>query len=193
MHEEGSLLDELRDMDAEAAARRLTALPDLHIAQLLNDLGPGRALAILDRFGPERRMRIGSAAGEDTGDQWEAAGAWPEGTVGRLMEPAPESFTAQTRVVDALERLRPLAARTLVTYVFAIDEGGRLVGVVTFREMLFAQPEQRLEEIMVARPFALHPETDVITAMREVVRRHYPVYPVCDAENRLIGVVRGAV
>jgi magnesium transporter len=29
--------------------------------------------------------------------------------------------------------------------------------------------------------------------MREVVRRHYPVYPVCDAEGHLVGVVRGAV
>ncbi len=193
MQEKGSLLDELRDMDADAAARRLKALPDENIADLLDDLGPGRALAILDRFGPDRRTRIASAADEETGGQWKSAGNWPEGTVGRLMEPAPEPFTAQTRVVDALERLRPVAARTLVTYVFAVDDGGRLVGVVTFREMVFAQPEQRLEDIMVARPFALRPNTDVITAMREVVRRHYPVYPVCDDDERLIGVVRGAV
>lgn len=193
MQEVGSLLDEVRDMDADAAARRLAALPDAEIAQWLNDLGPGRALAILDRFGPERRMRIASAAGEGTGEKWEAASTWAEGTVGRLMEQAPQPMTAQTTVSDALDRLRPLAARTLVTYVFAVDERGRLVGVITFREMLFARPEQRLEEIMVARPFALRPETDVITAMREVVRRHYPVYPVCDADGRLIGVVRGAV
>ena len=29
--------------------------------------------------------------------------------------------------------------------------------------------------------------------MNEVVTRHYPVYPVCDAEGHLVGVVRGAV
>ena len=46
---------------------------------------------------------------------------------------------------------------------------------------------------MIARPFALRPDADVIEAMREVVKRHYPVYPVCDAEGRLLGVVRGAV
>ena len=33
----------------------------------------------------------------------------------------------------------------------------------------------------------------LVEAMREVVTRHYPVYPVCDAEDRLLGMVRGQV
>ena len=193
MSDPNPLLDALRDMDAEAAARRLSAFPDTQIADLLQALGPGRALAILDRFGPERRTRIASAAGDDTGEQWLAGRTWPEGSVGRLMEPAPEAFPASARVGDVLERLRPVAARTLMTYVFVVDAEKHLVGVVTFREMVFAESTQRLEEIMVARPFSLRPDADVITAMREVVRRHYPVYPVCDEDQRLLGVVRGAV
>lgn len=193
MQDQTPLLDELRDMDAEAAARRLATLPDATIAELLHAIGPGRALAVLDRFGPERRTRIAFAAGADTGEQWLAGRNWPDGTVGRLMEPAPEAFAATTTVVEALARLRPLASRTLVTYVFVVDAQQRLIGVVTFREMVFARDDQRLDEIMVARPFSLRPDTDVITAMREVVRRHYPVYPVCDADERLLGVVRGAV
>ena len=186
-------LDELRDMDAEAAARRLSSLSDREIAGILDALGPGRALAVLDRFGQERRTRIAAAAGGDAGERWLANRNWPEGSVGRLMEPAPMAFRADDDVGSVLERLRPVAARTLVTYVFVVDDADRLTGVVTFREMVFAERSQRLDEIMVARPFSLRPETDVVTAMREVVRRHYPVYPVCDEEHRLVGVVRGAV
>ncbi len=193
MPDPNPLLDELRDLDAEAAARRLSTFRDDEIADLLQALGPGRALAVLDRFGPERRTRIASAADDDTGEQWLASRNWPDGSVGRLMEPAPEAFLPSARVADVLERLRPHAARTLVTYVFVVDADQRLTGVVTFREMIFADPAQRLEDIMVARPFSLRPDADVISAMREVVRRHYPVYPVCDADQRLLGVVRGAV
>lgn len=185
------LLDELRDMDAAAAARRLDALPDGEIADVLSALGPGRAPAVLDRFGAERRARIASAA--DDSEHWIANRNWPEDSVGRLMEPAPEAFTAGAKVADVLAALRPTLTRTLVTYVFVVDDAGRLVGVVTFREMAFAEPGQTLGEIMVAHPFMLRPDTDVIDAMREVVRRHYPVYPVADAEGRLLGVVRGSV
>lgn len=193
MHEQATQLDDLRNMDAEAAARRLSAQPDQSIATLLHAMGPGRGLAILDRFGPERRSRIAFAAGQGTSEQWQASRNWPEGSVGRLMEPAPESFTADVQVASALESLRPVASRTLVTYVFVVDSQHRLIGVVTFRELVFARADQRLEEIMIPHPFSLRPETDSVNAMREVVRRHYPVYPVCDIDGRLIGVVRGSV
>ncbi len=193
MQDNALLIDELRDMDAEAAARRLADLPDKSIVGLLQSLGPGRGLAVLDRFGPDRRRRIAAAAGQDTSDHWLASRHWPEGSVGRLTEPAPESFAANERVSDVLDRLRPVASRTLITYVFVVDASHHLIGVVTFREMVFAGGDQRLEEIMVPRPFSLRPETDVIDAMHDVVRRHYPVYPVCDEDGRLIGVVRGSV
>ena len=193
MHDQAPLLDELRNMDAEAAARRLASQPDNSIAAHLHAMGPGRGLAVLDRFGPERRTRIAFAAGHGTGEQWLSSRNWPEGSVGRLMEQAPAAFSGEARVATVLEELRPVASRSLVTYVFVVDDSHHLTGVVTFREMVFADPDQRLEEIMVPHPFSLQPETDVVVAMREVVRRHYPVYPVCDADGRLIGVVRGSV
>jgi magnesium transporter len=188
-----SLLDELHQMDADAAARRLASHPDYAIAAHLHAIGPGRGLDILDRFGPERRRRIAFAAGQGTGEQWLSNRNWPDASVGRLMEQAPATFSADARVARVLEDLRPVTSRTLVTYVFVVDTDHHLLGVVTFREMVFARPDQALREIMVPDPFYLHPETDVVNAMREVVRRHYPVYPVCDADGQLIGLVRGSV
>jgi magnesium transporter len=185
--------DELRELDADSAVARLTPLPDDAIAKLLHVLGPGRAVAILDRFGAERRRQIALAAGQVEGEQWLSGQHWRAGTVGRLMEPPPAVFAPDATVAEVIATLRPLVSHTLVTYVFVVDAERRLVGVVAFRELAFARPEQHLAEIMVARPFSLHPETDVIDAMNEVVTRHYPVYPVSDAEGRLVGVVRGAV
>jgi magnesium transporter len=185
--------DELRELDADSAVARLTPLPDDAIAKLLHELGPGRAVAILDRFGAERRRQIALAAGQVEGEQWLSGQHWRPGTVGRLMEPPPAVFAPDATVADVIASLRPLVSHTLVTYVFVVDAERRLVGVVAFRELAFARPEQHLAEIMVARPFALRPETAVIDAMNEVVTRHYPVYPVSDAENHLVGVVRGAV
>ena len=38
---------------------------------------------------------------------------------------------------------------------------------------------------------ALHAAAQLEDAMKQVLDRHYPVYPVVDAENRLRGLVRG--
>lgn len=193
MQPDNVTIDELRELDADGAIARLAALSDSAIAGLLYRLGPGRAVAILDRFGSERRRQIAFAAGQGEDGQWLSGQHWPEGSIGRLMEPPPAVFHANATVAQVIETLRPIVSHTLITYVFVIDDAGHLIGLVAFRELAFAQPGQQLADIMLARPFALQPNTEVINAMREVVRRHYPVYPVCDADGRLIGIVRGAV
>jgi magnesium transporter len=81
----------------------------------------------------------------------------------------------------------------MVIYVFVTETDGRLVGVVAFRELVFANPEQTLGDIMLREPFYLRPEQPLPDAMREVVKRHYPIYPVCDAAGRLLGLVKGQV
>jgi len=183
--------NDLRGLDAEAAAARLSSLPDADVAAQLRALGPGRAVAILDRFDAQRRARIATAAGD--AQDWLPGREWPEGTVGRLIEAAPATFAPTATVADVIERLRPIVSYTLITYVFVVDAVHHLVGLVAFRELTFALPAQTLAEIMVAQPFSLRPEAKIIDAMREVVRRHYPVYPVCAADGRLLGLVRGAV
>ena len=185
-------IDELRGLDSDGAVARPAALPDTTVAGLLGEIGPSRAVAILDRFGPERRRQMAIAAGLGKNGQWLTAQNWPAETVGRLMGPAPAVFAPDATVAEVIEKLRSILSHTLVTYVFVVDGEQYLTGLVAFRELACAQPSQRLSEIMVTRPFALRPDTLVIEAMREVVHRHYPAYPVCDGEGHLIGVVRGA-
>ncbi len=71
------------------------------------------------------------------------------------------------------------------------DERGRLVGVLAFRDLLFAGRDQRLDEVMLRDPFSLQPRMPLVDAMRTVVTRHYPAYPVTDEAGVLVGMVRG--
>jgi len=184
------LSDRIRQLDPQGAADRLRPLSDVEIAQTLAELGPGHAIDILGKFGETRRGQIAAATKSGEGEQWLRDWHYPEGSVGRLME-RPAVFSQDTPVTTAVESLREAVRRQLITYVFATDADGRLVGVVTFRELLYAAPGQALADIMVKSPFYLRPETSLVDAMREVVTRHFPVYPVCDAGGRLIGLVRG--
>jgi magnesium transporter len=184
------LSDRIRQLDSQGAADRLRSLSDVEIAQTLAELGPGRAIEILGKFGAERRGQIAAATKSGEGEQWLKDWHYPEGSVGRLME-RPAVFTQDTPVTTAVEAMREAVKRQLITYIFATDAESRLVGVVTFRELLYAAAGQTLADVMVRNPFFLRPETWLVDAMREVVTRHFPVYPVCDADGRLIGLVRG--
>jgi magnesium transporter len=187
------LSERIRDLDSQVAMEKLEELSDAEIARTLTELGPGHAIDILSRFSPERRGRIAAATVSGEGEQWLKDWHYPEGSVGRLVETTPAVFTPETSARAVVDTMRERVKSQLITYIFVVDEERRLVGVVTFRELLYAQPDAPLADVMVRSPFSLQPQTSTVDAMREVVTRHFPVYPVCDQDGRLIGQVRGQV
>ena len=186
-----ALSEALHALAPPEAAERLRDESDEIAARALALVNPAEAADILGQLSAERRDRIIAAAPDGRGEQWRIDMQYDEASVGRLMERPLGVFRPETTVAAAVERLRELVQRAFITYVFVTDSGDRLVGVLAFRELLFARPDQRLDEIMLRDPFSLNPETPLVDAMRTVVTRHYPAYPVTDASGRLVGMVRG--
>lgn len=191
MEQGAGLVAKLGALDPRSAAERLQDKDDSAIAGLLATLHIGHAVEILEEFPPERRQRIAAATPFGQGQLWLEGHTYPEGTVGRLMERPPAVFSPVATVAEAVDALREIVKQRMVTYLFVTQADGRLVGVVAFRELVFADPAQRLADIMLRDPFWLRPEQPLVDAMREVVKRHYPVYPVCDEAGRLLGLVKG--
>jgi magnesium transporter len=112
-------------------------------------------------------------------------------SVGFLMEPPYGVFRPAETVDQVTSRIRDLVKTQLVTYCFVVDGAGVLLGIVTMRDLLVADEHATLESIMLRNPFTLRAETPLKDAMKQVLNRHFPVYPVCDANGKLIGLVRG--
>jgi magnesium transporter len=185
------LARQLPALDTQSALDRLEALPPAEVAKLLAALPPARANVLLAAVAADRRAAIMAAA--PAGTDWTDSQRYDEGTVGRLIEDPPAVFPSNTTVAEAVEALREVVKQRLVTYLWVVDGAQKLQGVVAFRDLLYAERDRRLEEIMIRAPFFLRPGMDLVDAMREVVTRHYPVYPVCEDDGRLIGQVRGQV
>jgi magnesium transporter len=164
---------------------------DAVVVAVLTAENPAIADEILWEFPEPRRNAILAAAPVELREQWTKNHEHPEDSIGRLMHPPMAVLKPDMTVQEVIERLRPIVKKTLVTYGWVVDATGKLAGVVVFRDLLFAQKEQLVREIMVKDPFALRPDMSLTDGMREALKRHFPVYPVCDASGRLLGIVRG--
>lgn len=191
MTSSAGLLSRIDRLDPASAARVLHDLDPSTVAHLLVQLPVGRASSILAAIPDPRRAAIIAAA--PLGTDWDDAQRYPEGSVGRLLEEPPAVFPTGTRVQEAIDALRPVIERRMVTYLFVVDAQERLLGVVAFRELLYATRDATLDSVMIRDPFRLDPAQPLVKAMREVVTRHFPVYPVCEPDGRLVGQVRGQV
>jgi len=114
-----------------------------------------------------------------------------EGSIGDLMEPPLAVFVPEQTVGDAIESIRELVKSQLITYAWILEADGKLVGVITMRDLLFNDRAAKLGDVMLKSVFALHTSTPLIDAMKSTLDKHYPVYPVVDDEGRLKGMVRG--
>lgn len=118
--------------------------------------------------------------------------SYPELTVGRLMEPPIAVFPPSLTVAAATEQVRQLAAQRLFTYAYVKDDAGALLGVITMRDLLLHEKDERLGDFMLRQPFALRPDMTLMDAIRQTVNKHFPAYPVCNEQGVLVGIVRGS-
>jgi magnesium transporter len=176
---------------AHSAAERLAHFGGAEVAAVLARLSAGFAQDILSSLPPETRERALAAAPGEYARQWTRNSLYAEGTIGRMMEPVYAEFPPQATVGQAIDALRELVKHAFITYIYIVDDDERLLGIVTMRDLLFNDNDRPLRDVMLSDVFALHAPTQLEDAMKQVLDRHYPVYPVVDAENRLRGLLRG--
>ena len=185
------LYAQISTRDPAEAVRILGDEPSEILLAVLLRMTPPAAVRLLWALPEDRREALLRAAPAERSEQWRRNQTYPEGSVGRLMDHPVAIFPPELTVREAVARLQDMVRHAFITYGYVVDPSGRLVGVLVFRELLFARPDQPLRDIMLRDPFALRPETPLMDALRAVLSRHYPVYPVCDEGGRLVGIVRG--
>lgn len=186
-----ALIPEVKARSAQEAAVLIGEHPAPVIAAVLLELNPAFAQDILAELPGGLVDAVLHAVAPEVGLQWQRNRTYAADTIGRLMEPAYAVFHPGMTVAQTIERLRALIKIAFITYGYVIDENGKLTGLITMRDLLFAADDERLENLMLRNVFTLRPETPLNEAMKQVLDRHYPVYPVCDADGVLIGLVRG--
>ena len=92
-------------------------------------------------------------------------------------------------VEEAVEILRA-APDKAVFYCYAVDEAGRLAGVVPVRKLLTASPGTRVRDIHSPTAVALPAEGDRALLEDFFATYRFLAFPVVDQERRLVGVVQ---
>ena len=186
-----SLSEDLTRRSPYDAASLLAGRTEDEAVAALGTVNPMIAQQVLQEMDDERRCAVLAAAPIEKARQWMHNQQYPEDSVGWLMEPPVAVFRPQTTIRETIEALRQLTKRAFITYGYVTDEENRLLGVLVMRDLMLGDPDKKLSEVMWTNVFVLRPGMALTEAMKATVNRHYPVYPVCDEEKRLLGLVRG--
>lgn len=199
---EGMQVFAFRCMDREKAAQVFELL-DLNIQKNLLDVLPHRQVAlILNDIAPDVRTSILEALPSDIINkhlklltQKERVIAlkllgYPENSIGRLMTPDYIALQAAWKVKDVFNFIRENGEETesLDTF-FIVDDKGRLVDDITIRQLLLADPENKIGEIADGKFISLNVTDDQELAIEEFKTHNKSSLPVIDASGHLLGIV----
>lgn len=161
-------------------------------AQMLAKETPDRIGSVLAELPPIVADRIKAYLPPDIQLQAsESQAEVVENTVGEMIDPALAVLPQTTTVEQAIAFLRNHATPQQITYIYVTDANDKLIGLTVIRDLILAEPTQTLRDVMLPEPFALTTDMDLASAVKAAIHRHYPVYPVVDADRHVIGVVRG--
>jgi magnesium transporter len=95
-------------------------------------------------------------------------------------------MTAQ-EAINALREWNP--DDEMPYYLFVVDKDRRLVGVVSLRQLLVAQPSRPIGDVMKRDVISVPVGTDQEEVANLMKKYDYLALPVVDAENRLLGII----
>jgi magnesium transporter len=172
---QSSLLDQL---SVEKAADVLEKMPADEVADILDDLKEDKAEELLQEMDKEASAEVRELM------------EYPENQVGSLMSTDYISFKEHMTVQETIHELRRLKPESdTIYYLYVVDDEERLTAIVSLRDLIVAEPQTRLDQIMNRKIIYVY-DADNINSLVEIISKYSLLaIPVVDQEHKMLGIV----
>ena len=167
----------------------LDPLPPTEAALILAEMASDDMADIIADLSEELQHKVLAILESDEAEEVETLMGYGEDTAGGIMVPEFIALKADNTAKEALALLRESVDVEMVYYIYVVDEPGHLVGVLSLRKLVTAQPTTRVADIMEGDVIRVAVDTDQEEVAKLVGRYAFLAIPVVDDTNILVGVV----
>ena len=179
----------------------LGELDESIVIRLLEQEEPSRIAAILEEASSNEQAYLMGLVEEkyastiidllqaEEQEELEEMMAYPEDSAGILMYTDVFTLHEETKAKDAIAALQDQEEAEMVFYLYAVDDNGRLNGVVSLRDLVTTSSDTMLKDLMSIKVHAVRPETDQEEVARIVSQYNFLAVPVVDGDEKLLGIV----
>ena len=196
----------LQELPTENASAALTEVEDELLAEMLEDFPQAKLVPLLNRmYAEEAADVLGEIPETDRArllrkmGPKEAAAAkdllkYPEDTAGGIMSDRFITLRSHHTVIQGQRRIRKHHREhqpTDINYLFVTDKHEKLVGIVSIRDLIFSEDEEKISDIMDREVRYVRVTDDQEEVVRRFEKYHFLGLPTLDEEGRLVGVIHG--
>lgn len=171
-------LDILQKLGIEKSAEVLDLMESDDLASLLSDLDPDIIKELISEMKQEESDVIQSLMN------------YPSETAGRIMNNRYVRIPLYFTVREAVNKLKEFAdIAEYLNYLYVIDEAKKLVGVVSYKDLLLGNIDDKIEDLMYNRVVKADVHTDQEDVAKLISRYNFVSLPIIEDDGRLVGVV----
>ena len=182
--------DAMEEIDPKIQKSIIETIPLEKASDIVEEMSPSDAADLLGDLTEEKAEEILEGMEQDKAEDLRELLEHPEETAGGLMTTAYLQLTGDAAVEVVMARLRTEAEELdIIDYVFVVNREEVLQGVVSIRDLLTAQPQQSLSELLTPRVVSVKLAANQNEVVEAFAKYGFRALPVVDDENHLRGVI----
>ena len=178
------------DLDAKLQSELVLALPEGVRRLYIRLLAPDDAADLIQESPETNREYLLGLMDDTTRQEARALLAYREDVAGGLMNPRFARLRPDATIDEAITYLRQQLSHVETIYdAYALDEGQRLLGVVSLKDLVAADPTKKVEDLMNTKVLKVLEATDQKEIAHLLSTHGVEAIPVVDEQNRMKGIV----
>ena len=177
-------------LDPSVQQELLDGLRDTNVRQLFEEMDPDDRARLTEEMPAKVARRLLAGLSPNERRLTSTLLGYPEDSAGRLMSPEVASLRAGMTARQALDRLRQIGRSAETIYALPVtDDHRRLVGALGLRDLVLADPDTPVGDLMDTEVFSARVDADQEEAARLIREADLLALPIVDTEDRLVGIV----
>lgn len=176
-------------LDNDARSEMVEAFSDAELTSALEQMALDDAADLLEEMPASVVKRVLSRSDPHTRDALNRLLNYPADSAGSIMTPEYVRLRRGTTVADAFTAIRRQGEQAETVYICYVVERNRLEGVVTARDLLLANPDDSIDELMDENVIRVQVTDDKEFVANEMNRYGFMAMPVVDSEGFMVGIV----
>ena len=189
LKEVANFFDQL-DIDDEDYEELFDKINANYASHVLEEMSYDNSVDILNKLSKSKVASLLTLMDKDEANEIKALLHYEEDTAGGIMTTEYISLKSTTPVKEALMHVKEQAPDAETIYViFAVNEAGQLVGVFSLRDLITAENDSYIEDVMSERVISVNVADDQEDVAQVIRDYDFIAVPVVDYQNHLLGII----
>lgn len=180
----------LSELNSELQSNIMEALGKEKASDILEEMDTDEAADFLGEIAPQDSRELLDLMSKEEAEGIEELLRYEENTAGSIMNnefvALPEYLTAE----EAINKIRELSPEAeMIYYVYIIDKREKLIGVISLRDLIMADPKAKISKFMEEDVVSVLDNEDQETAARIIADYDFLAIPVINRKGTLLGII----